>query len=126
MIARFVMAVTKKSPGFQIDGRVSIALDALDNEQKQSVGEIITDREHFIASTADSRKVRKISKNDPIYALRVPSGLRIIYSKVGDDIVVMDLMHQTTLDTYGRRNLAKTRKSGTKTVRTSSHTKKAK
>jgi hypothetical protein len=126
VIARFVMAVIKKSPDYQIDGRVSIALDALDDEQKRAVGGVITDRDHFIASTADSRNVRRISKNDPFYALRVPSGLRIIYSKVGDNIVVMDLMHQATLGRYGRRNVSIAKKSGTKTVRASSHAKKAK
>ena len=119
------MAVIKKSPGYQIDGRVSIALDALDDEQKRAVGGVITDRDHFIASTADSRKVRRISKNDPFYALRVPSGLRIIYSKVGDNIVVMDLMHQATLGRYGRRKVSKAKKRGTKSARASSHTKKA-
>ena len=66
------MAVIKKSPDYQIDGRVSIALDALDDLQKQAVAGIITDRDQFIASTADSRKVRRISKNDPFYALEGP------------------------------------------------------
>ncbi len=53
------MAGTKKSAGYRIDGRVSIALDALNDKQKQDVGEVITDREHFIARTADSRSVGK-------------------------------------------------------------------
>jgi hypothetical protein len=123
--ARFVMRDIKKSPDFQVDGRVSIALDALDDKQKRAVGGVIIDRDHFIASTADSRKVRRISRNDPFYALKVPSGLRIIYSKVGDDIVVMDLMHQVTLDTYGQRNVPTAKKRATKSVRPSSHTKKA-
>jgi hypothetical protein len=119
------MPVIKKSPDYQVDGRVSIALDALDDKQKRAVGGVITDRDHFIASTADSRKVRRISRNDPFYALKVPSGLRIIYSKVGDDIVILDLMHQATLDRYGQRKMPEAKKTGTKTVRASSHTKKA-
>jgi hypothetical protein len=44
---------------------LSIALDALDDKQKEDVGGVITDRDHFIASTAASRKVRRISKDDP-------------------------------------------------------------
>ena len=74
------MAVTNKSPGYQIDGRVSIALDALDDEQKQAVKGVLSDRAHFIASTADRRKVRRIAGDDPLYALSIPSGLRIISS----------------------------------------------
>jgi hypothetical protein len=125
MIARLVMAVVKNSPGYQVDGRVSIALDALDDKQKQAVGGVISDRAQFLASTADSRKVRRISKDQPLYTLKVPSGLRIIYSKVGDEIVVMDLMRQATLDRYGRK-ASKARNGGTKKVRAMPQSKKAK
>jgi hypothetical protein len=104
MIARLFMAVLKKSPGYQVDGRVSIALDALDDEQKRAVGGVITDRDHFLAGASDSRKVRRISKDQPLYSLKIPSGLRIIYSRVGDEIVVMDLMRQSTLDRFGRKS----------------------
>jgi hypothetical protein len=120
------MAVTRKSPGYRIDGRVSIALDALDDKQKQAVTGVLADRARFIASTADSRKVRKISKDDPLYALSIPSGLRIIYSRVGDDIVVMDLMHKANLDGSGQRRAVKAKASGTKKARAASHATKAK
>jgi len=111
------MPVMKKSPGLQIDRRVAIALDALDDKEKRAVGGVLTDRAHFIASTADSRKVRRISKDDSLYALNIPSGLRIIYAKVGDDIVVMDLMRQATLDRYGKRKAVTAKRSGTKKVK---------
>ncbi|MFI5461597.1 MAG: BRcat domain-containing protein, partial [Isosphaerales bacterium] len=52
------VSAADRSPGYQIDRRVSIALDALDDKQKRAVGGVLTDRAHFIASTADSRKVR--------------------------------------------------------------------
>jgi hypothetical protein len=119
------MPVVKNSPGYQVDGRVSIALDALDDKQKQAVGGVISDRARFLASTADSRKVRRISKDQPLYTLKIPSGLRIIYSKVGDEIVVMDLMRQATLDRYGRK-ASKGRNGGTKKVRAMPQSKKAK
>jgi len=120
------MTVTKKSPGYQIDGRVAIALDALDEKQKETVRGVLTDRAHFIASTADGRKVRRISKDEPFYALSIPSGLRIIFSKVGDDIVVMDLMRQATLDRYGQQKSDKRNGSGTKNARTAPRVQKAK
>ncbi len=114
------MAVTKKSPGYQVDGRVSIGLDALDEKEKQAVGGIITDRAHFLASTADSRKVQKLSRDRPLYALKVPSGLRIIFSRVGEEIVVMDLMRQATLDDFGRK-ASRTRAGGRRKARPASH-----
>jgi hypothetical protein len=120
---RSTMTVTRKSPGYRIDGRVSIALNALDEKQKQAVTGVLTDRARFVASTADRRKVRKISKDDPLYALSIPSGLRIIYSRVGDDIVVMDLMHKANLVDSGRRKAVKATASGTKTARAATHAK---
>lgn len=125
MIVRLAMVVVKKSPGYRVDGRVSIALDALDEEQKRAVGGVITDRDRFLASASDSRRVRRISTDPPLYSLKVPSGLRIIYSRVGDDIVVMDLMRQTTLDRYGRK-LSKAKGGRTRKVRAVPHAKKAK
>jgi hypothetical protein len=125
MIARMVMAVESKSPGFKVDGRVSIALDALDDKQKLAVGGILTDRAHFLKSTSDSHKVQRISKETPLYSLKVPSGLRIIYSQVGDEIVVMDLMRQATLDRYTSKG-SKAKSSRTREVRTAPDVKKAK
>ena len=86
------MAIVPKLPGYSVDGRVSIALDALDDQQKRVVGGVIANRAQFLASVSDHRKVRKISKQKPLYSLKVPSGLRIIFSRVGDEIVVMHLM----------------------------------
>ncbi len=122
------MPVTKKQPaqGFEIDGRVSIALDALDDKQKQALGDVLSDRAHFVARTASGRNVMKISKNNEFYALKAPDGLRIIYSQLGDDIVVVDLMRQETLDLYARRKAPKAKGNGTKKVRTTAHLKKAK
>jgi len=122
------MPVTKKqrSPGFEIDDRVSIALDALDDKQKQALGGVLSDRDHFLASTASGRNVKKISKNNEFYALKAPDGLRIIYTHVGDNIVVIDVMRQETLDLYGRRKVTKAKGNGTKKVRTTAHVKKAK
>ena len=97
------MAIVKEIPGYKVDGRVSIAMDALDDPERRAVGDIITDRSRFLASTSDGSRVRRLSKDRPFYALKVPSGLRIIYSQAGDEIVVMDLMRQATLDRYGRR-----------------------
>lgn len=96
------MAVAKMSPGYQIEGRVSIAFDALSDEQRSAVAGVIADREHFIAGLANRRKVRRLSKRDPFYALSVPHGLRIVFSKVGDEIVVMDLMRKETLELLGQ------------------------
>ena len=120
------MAVTRKSPGYQVDQRVAIALDALDDEPKRAIGETIKDRDHFLASLGESREIRRISVDDPVFALSVPSGLRLIYSRVGDEIVVMDLMHEANLVGCRPRGGAGPRASGTRTARTTTRAEKAK
>ena len=98
------MSIKKNpSPGYQVDGRVSIALDALDEKQKRVVGKAIADRDHFMAIAADPRKVARISTRMPLFSLRLPSDLRIIYSQSEDGIIVMDLMKKSTLDRYGSK-----------------------
>jgi hypothetical protein len=111
------MPVIKKSPGYQIDGRVSIALDALDDNQKRVVESALIDRAHFVSRIADTSKVRRITTDDPLYALSIPSGLRIIYSQVGDDIVVMDLMRKATLDWYWQGETTKGKRNGAKNAK---------
>lgn len=96
-----MMAVAKNAPVYHVDGRVSIALNALDDKQKEAVANVITNRVRFLASTADRRKVRRISKEESLYALQIPRGLRVIFSQVAGDIVIMDLMRQATLDQFG-------------------------
>lgn len=104
-IARWSMAVIDKAPSYRVDGRVSIAMDALDEKQKKAVCGVISDPAHFLKSVSDSKRVQKLSKDKHIYTIKVPSGLRIVYSRVGDEIVVLDLMRQATLSRYGRKSL---------------------
>jgi len=104
MKMRPVMAITKKpARRYHVDGRVAIGLDALDEFQKKAVGEVIVDREHFLAHAADHRKVETISEKGSVYALSVPTGLNIIYKVSGGDIEVLDLMGKETLRKYGAK-----------------------
>jgi hypothetical protein len=108
MKARPVVAITKKpARGYHVDGRVSIALDALNDTQKRAVGEVVVDLDHFLAHTADSGKVETISKTRSVYALSVPVGLNIIYKKTGESIEVLDLMGEETLRRYGAKKAAR-------------------
>jgi ribosomal protein L32 len=113
-VQKSATAVTKTLRGYKVDQRVYMALNALDPEEQRVIRDILEDRAHFLASTADRQKVRRISKNEPLYALRVPSDLRIIYSQVGDEIVVMDLMHRAVLAEYGPRSTAEAEGRGTR------------
>ena len=98
----------KSSEGFQIDDRVSIALDALDARQKGAIGRVLSDRDHFLSHTSNRRRVRRIfPKSQPVYAVSVPAGLDIIYRMSGDSIQVMDLMGRATLKRFGAKKRPK-------------------
>jgi hypothetical protein len=98
------MSITlKSSAGYQIDDRVSIALDALDSKQQGAVGRVLSDREHFLTHTSKRHRVRRISKSQPVYAVSVPPGLDIIYKVSGDAIEVIDLMGSATLKRFGAK-----------------------
>jgi hypothetical protein len=111
------MTVAKKSPGYQVDLRVSIQLDALDQDEQRAILDVIQDRAHFLATTADRRKVRRISKTKPLFALKLPRGLRLIYSQVGDEIIVMDLLHEKVLAFFRGEATDKPKRSGTRKAR---------
>ena len=99
------MAMTKKpAQRYYVDRRVAIGLDALDDTQKMAVGEVIIDRDHFLAHAADRHKVETISKRGSMYALSVPAGLKIIYKVRGENIEVLDLMGEGFLRRYARKS----------------------
>ena len=98
------MAITKKpAQTYNVDQRVSIGMDALDNIQKRAVGEVIVDRDHFLAHASDPQKVETISKRGSVYSLSVPIGLKIIYKMSGEGIEVLDLMGKEILSKYGAK-----------------------
>jgi hypothetical protein len=93
--------IEKPGKGFHIQKRVFIGFDVLTEEEKQTVGDVLRDRDHFVASTADLSKVRKLSKSEPVYALSILSWLNIIYKVSGEEIEVLDLMSDAILRRYG-------------------------
>jgi hypothetical protein len=104
MRTRPIMAITKKpAQTYNVDQRVSIGMDALDETQKRAVGEVIVDRDHFLAHASDPQKVETISKRGSVYSLSVPAGLKIIYKMSGEGIEVLDLMGKEILGKYGAK-----------------------
>ncbi len=98
-----MLVTLKSSDAFQIDDRVAIAIDALDEQQKAAVGELLSDREHFLTHTSQRHRVRKISKSQPVYAVNILRGLDLIYEVAGDAIHVLDLMSTATLERFGAK-----------------------
>jgi hypothetical protein len=105
MKTRQLVAITRKpAQRYHVDGRVAIGLDALNDAQKKAVGDVIIDRDHFLAQAADRRRVETISEKMSLYALSIPSGLNVVYKDSGGNIEILDLMGNATLRKYGAKN----------------------
>ncbi len=96
------MATIDQSPEFRVERRVRIGLDALDDWEKEVIGPLIGDRERFLAAQADPGRVEKISDEQSLYTLSLPSDLRLVFSKIGETIVIVDLMNKEFLDYFGK------------------------
>lgn len=85
---------------FQVDHRVRIALDAMDQKDKIAVQQVIGDKEVFVAHEQQKGAIRKLPNSQGLFVMNAGPGLRVVYSKHGDQIVVQDLMRKTTADRY--------------------------
>jgi hypothetical protein len=85
---------------FRVDPGIRIGLDALTPEDRRTVEEAIRSKENFLARISDPSQVFRLRPNDPYIALKVTPRLRLIYTREGDRITVVDLMNQGFLDRY--------------------------
>jgi hypothetical protein len=85
---------------FEVDPRIKIGLDVLTPKDRQAVEEAIRSKEDFLARISDPSQVFRLRPKDPYIALKVTPRLRLIYTREGDRIEVVDLMNQGFLDRY--------------------------
>ena len=105
------------SPGYKVEHRVTIALDSLNAAEQKTLRGIIADRTNFLKRINSASRVRKISNDRPLFSVKAPGRLNFIYSQSGDEIVVMDVMHETTLNQFVGKKVKST-KQPTKTAAT--------
>jgi hypothetical protein len=92
----------EREKGFEIDRRVTIAMDALTPSQKVVLDLILHDKENFVKYASVPGRAHRLSANEPVYKMEVGSaGLQLIYSMIGDDIDVLDIMHKKTMNRFG-------------------------
>jgi hypothetical protein len=96
------MAVNKD---FQIDRRVAIALDALTPRQKATLKSVLKDKEMFVAREKRPGATKRLSSSKSLYSMNVGNGLRLFYSKSGDDIVILDVMRKATMDRLATKKI---------------------
>ena len=92
---------------FQIDSRVAIAMDALTGKQKDALNSVLRSKEAFLAHAAGPGGSRKLSSAEALYKIRAGQGLRVFYSMVDDNIVVLDVMRKATMDRLATKRKGK-------------------
>lgn len=97
-----------KQRGLEIDRRVGIAMSVLPTSQKDAVRRIISSPRAFAHAAARPGRVRHLhTSGQPLYMMRVSPSLRLVYTRVGDTVYVVDLVEQATLDRFALRKTAR-------------------
>jgi hypothetical protein len=93
------MAIAENAKAtFHVHRRVLIALNALDDAEKQAVERVISSREVFLETIAEENQIQKISDHAPLFSFSTRIGLLIIYTISGENIEVKDLMGKEAFD----------------------------
>ena len=89
---------------FLVERSVRIGLDALSPEERQIVEDATKTKARFLALIADPTNVERLRPTAPYYSLKITPELRLIYTREGDRIDVLDLTNQAWLDRYGSKS----------------------
>jgi hypothetical protein len=90
--------------GFRVNRRVNIAIDALSAGQKAALEPVLRTKQSFVAHATRRGATEPLSATKPLFSMRVGAGgLRVIFTRDGDDIVVQDIMQKATVDHFAPR-----------------------
>jgi Txe/YoeB family toxin of Txe-Axe toxin-antitoxin module len=89
---------------FFVERRIRIGLDALSPEERQIIEDATRTKARFLALIADPKNVEKLRPTAPYYSLKITPELRLIYTREGDRIDVLDVRNQAWLDRYGSKS----------------------
>jgi hypothetical protein len=92
------MAETKS--GLWIDRRATMTLNAFPPEDQARVRSTLG---HLLGPTALEEmggRVHRLPADEPLYSIRVPPDIRVIFTRRGDTIIVVDILRRGTLETF--------------------------
>jgi hypothetical protein len=92
------MIMTRKKD-LKVDRRVGIAMSVLPSAERNAVSRVLASPSAFADHAADSTCVEKLAPGgEKLYVMTVTPQIRLVYSKSGDDIEVLDLVERATMD----------------------------
>jgi hypothetical protein len=92
----------------QVHRRVGIAMSVLLSAQRSAVSRVLSSPSAFAERGADLTSVEKLAPaGEKLYVLNVTPQIRLVYSKPGDGIQVLDLVERATVDRLAPKKSAK-------------------
>jgi hypothetical protein len=101
------MIMTRKKD-LEIHRRVGIAMSVLPSAQRSAVSRVLSSPSAFTHHAADLTNVKKLAPaGEKLYVLKVTPQIRLVYSKSGDSIQILDLVERATMDHLAPKKTAK-------------------
>jgi hypothetical protein len=92
----------------EIHRRVGIAMSVLPAAQRSAVSRVLSSPSAFTARAADLSNVKKLAvAGEQLYMMKVTPQIRLVYSKSGESIQVLDLVERATMDRLAPKKVAK-------------------
>ena len=94
--------------GLEIHRRVGIAMSVLPSAQRSAVSRVLSSPSAFTHHAADLTNVKKLAPaGEKLYMMKVTPQIRLVDSKSGDSIQILDLVERATLDRLARKKTGK-------------------
>jgi hypothetical protein len=99
--------MAETSYNLQMNRLAAWTLDAFPPEDQRRIRSALG---HLIGPTALEKlgsRVRRLPTDEPLYSLRVPPGLRIIFSHQGDLVTIRDILRRETIEAFAASSAPK-------------------
>ena len=90
----------KTNSGLVIDRRAYMALNGFPPEDQSRIRSSLG---HLLGPAAIEElggRVHRLSGDEPLYSIRVPPDIRVIFTRLDNTIVVVDVLRRGTLETF--------------------------
>jgi hypothetical protein len=92
------MIVTRKKD-LKVHRRVGIAMSVLPSAQRSAVSRVLASPSAFAHRAAELTNLKKLAPTgEKLYVMNVTPQIRLVYSKSGDRIEILDLVERATMD----------------------------
>jgi hypothetical protein len=100
--------IMARKKDLKVHRRVGIAMSVLPSAQRSAVSRVLASPSAFTDHAADLTNVKKLTPTgEKLYLMKVTPQIRLVYSKSGDSIEVLDLVERATMDRLAQKNSAR-------------------